>query len=136
VIRRLRTHSELLSARQGEDFPKVMLSSAETPGSFVVRSIYGEPVSRRTLVGEQLIGFFSPGCEPRKEEAAAGDAGEFLTRLEPVAWVVVEKDVGSGAVSRAFKRKGFPVVCPLDAEGTVTASGPDGTRPAVPRLAS
>jgi thiol-disulfide isomerase/thioredoxin len=154
VIRRLRTHTELLSARA---VPEVMVGVGESPGDFSAGAVDGEVVSRASLVGEQLVGFFSPGCGPcvemvpRFAERAAvvgrahavavvvgdaGDAAEFVAVLEPVARVVLEPGPGEGTLSGAFGVKGFPAVCVLDGEKVVTASGSSVLGVAEPTLAS
>ena len=145
VIRRLREHTGLLSARGGAT--DVMLDVGEIPGDFSAATTDGEHVSRDTLIGEQLVGFLSPGCGPCKEilpqfverAAVAGranalavvapgaeDADGLVAQLEPVARVVVERDDDS--VSRAFKVRGFPALCRLNADKVVTSSGTDVLR--------
>jgi thiol-disulfide isomerase/thioredoxin len=157
VIRRLREHNELLSARPATGSAEVMLGLGETPDDFNVLTTDGERVSRETLVGEQLVGFFSPGCGPCEElvprfaerAAAVGrahalavvaagpeEAGGFLARLEPVARVVLDRDTDPESVSRSFKVQGFPAICLLDEDRVVTASGPDILRAATRSLVS
>jgi hypothetical protein len=143
VIRRLREHSERLS-RPAAGLPDLMLGVGESPGPFTARTTEGEQVSLQALAGrEQLVGFFSPTCQPCKEvapefvarAAAIGPAGalavvvggpeeveDLVTMFEPVARVVVEA-VANGAVASAFRVNGFPALCLLDADGVVTASG-------------
>jgi thiol-disulfide isomerase/thioredoxin len=151
VIRRLREHNELLSARPAMGPADVMLGVGETPDDFTVLATDGERVSRETLTGEQLVGFFSPGCGPCEElvprfaeraaalgrshvlaVVAAGpeEADTFLSRLEPVARVVLDRDTDPDSVSRAFKVRGFPAICQLDADRVVTGSGPEILRAA------
>jgi AhpC/TSA family len=143
VIRRLREHTERLS-RPAAGLPDLMVGVGESPGSFTARTTEGEQVSLEALAGgEQLVGFFSPSCQPCKEvapafvaRAAAGgqtralavvvggpeEVGDLVTWFAPVARVVVEADV-NGAVASAFRVNGFPALCLLDADGVVTASG-------------
>ena len=145
VIRRLREHTGLLSARG--DTADILLGVGETPDDFTAATTDGGHVSRETLIGEQLVGFLSPGCGPCTEilprfverAAVAGranalavfalgseDADGLVAQLEPVARVVVERDDDS--VSRAFKVRGFPALCLLNADKVVTASGTDVLR--------
>lgn len=145
VIRRLREHTALLSERAGA--ADVMLDVGEKPGDFSATTTDGERVSRETLIGEQLVGFLSPGCGPCKEilprfverAAVAGranalavvapgaeDADDLVAQLEPVARVVVERD--DDPVSRAFKVRGFPALCLLNADTVVTSSGTEVLR--------
>jgi thiol-disulfide isomerase/thioredoxin len=153
VVRRLREHTELLSARPGLGPSDLMVRLGESPGEFAATTTDGERISRDSLVGGQLVGFFSPGCEACKERAplfaehaAAGDrhqalvvvvgapdeVGELVARFEPLARVVVESSTGEASVAGAFKVKGFPAICTLDAGGVVTAAGFDVVAPGKP----
>lgn len=157
VIRRLREHTELLSARSTAGPSDLLLGVGESPESFTAVTTNDEQISPETLVGEQLVGFFTSGCEPCKdkaplfaERAAArgrsrtlavviGDpdeVGEFVTLFEPVARVVVESSMDAGSVAGAFKVKGFPAICVLNGDGEVTASGFDVAQAAKPSLVS
>lgn len=157
VIRRLREHTELLSARSTAGAPDLLLGVGESPDSFTAVTTNDEQVSLETLAGEQLVGFFTPGCEPCKEKAplfaeraaARGrtrtlavvigepdEVGEFVTMFEPVARVVVESTMDAGSVAGAFKVKGFPAACVLDGDGVVTVSGLDLAQAAEPSLVS
>jgi hypothetical protein len=158
VIRRLRQHTELISANQPQLAPDLMVGVGESPDDFSVLATDGQPVTRELLADGQLVGFFSPTCEPCKElaprfvERAArvpadraralavvvghpDEVGDMVTRFEPVARVVVEPGPEAGTVTNAFKVKGFPAVCTLDGTGTVVATGLDRDRRAEPSLA-
>ena len=157
VIRRLREHTELLSERSTVGPPDLMLGVGQAPDTFVATTTEDEQIRPETFVGEQLIGFFSPSCQPCREKAplfveraaAAGrtralavvvggpdEVGELVTLFEPAARVVVESTMGTGSITHAFKVKGFPAICVLDGNGVVTASGFDVVDTAKPSLVS
>jgi hypothetical protein len=157
VIRRLREHTELLSARPATGPSDLMLGVGQSPESFTATTTDDEQISPETLGGGQLVGFFSPTCQPCKEKAplfaehAAGggrtralavvvggpdEVGELVTLFEPVARVVVESSLDSGSIAHAFKVKGFPAICTLDGDGVVTASGFDLVEAPKPSLVS
>ncbi|MEU4807209.1 TlpA disulfide reductase family protein [Actinosynnema sp. NPDC023587] len=128
VVKRLREHTELLSA--GEN-PAPALRAGEEVGAFETFAMDGSPVSRDLVTGETVVAFFSPGCQPCKDKmpefvryantmpggrdrvlaVVVGDAdaaAEFVSELSPVARVVVESR--EGALSSAFKARAFPTV--------------------------
>lgn len=142
VVRRLREHSELLAGtpRVVDNDPPVPVGSVV--GEFTVTTADGEVVTRDSLDGGTVVGFFSPGCGPCEEllprfvEYAASErvrvvavvaapdvqAGEMAAQLAPVARVVVE-DAFGGPVSTAFGVRGYPALCVVDGDGIVTAGG-------------
>jgi hypothetical protein len=140
IIRRLREHTEQLADKSpGVD---VMLPVGSTVGEFAARTTDGEYVSRQSLSGETVVAFFSPGCAPCEEllprfvdhvvdarndvlaviVGPEAEAAEMVTRLRPVAPVVLEGP-NSGQVSAAFGVGGFPVICVVAANGRVMAAG-------------
>jgi thiol-disulfide isomerase/thioredoxin len=154
VIRRLREHAELLagSPRVVDNDPSVAVGSVV--GEFSVTAADGDVVTRGSLDGGTVVGFFSPGCAPCEEllprfveyaasegvgrrvvavvAASDAEAGEMAAQLAPVARVVVEGAFG-GAVSTAFGVRGYPAVCVVGGDGTVIASG--STMDALPATA-
>ncbi len=145
VVRRLREHSELLAGtpRMVDDDPPVPVGSVV--GKFSVTTVDGEAISRDSLDGGTVVGFFSPGCGPCEEllprfaEYAASQAGGgrrvvavvtapdveaevVAARLTPVARVVADGTF-SGPMSAAFGVRGYPALCIVGDGGTVTASG-------------
>jgi len=110
---------------------------------FLAETTSSEPVSLEQLLGrESVVGFFSPGCLPCRQQlpafarlAASGGrqalavvvgpaskAEEYLTILDGVV-PVVREDQG-GPVTTAFATRAFPGVFLLDPDGKVVASGP------------
>lgn len=145
VIRRLREHTVRLAALPagGGPPPELMLPAGARPGDFRAETVDGAEVSLTSLAAPALVGFFSPGCEPCREwiprfvQAAGelphgpaqalavvvGDAtamSDELARLRRVAQVVVEPF--DGPVSRAFAVNGWPVLCRLGEDGTITTT--------------
>ncbi|WP_412543948.1 TlpA disulfide reductase family protein [Longispora sp. K20-0274] len=141
VIRRLREHTaalEELSA--GGRRPGIIMDAGGTVGPFSAVATSGATVSGDLLGGRALVGFFSPSCEPCKEQVplfvayarefdgtvlavaagAATEVGDLVATLDGVGHVVVEAD--NGPVQRAFGTRGFPAMCVVDA-GRVTAGG-------------
>jgi hypothetical protein len=148
VIRRLRHHTELLSAgsAQAAERPAdvVMLEAGQVPADFVAETVDGERVSRQALLGDTMVGFFTAHCQPCKERAPqfieraatlpAGrdqslavvigddtDAKELAEVLSATVRVVREQP--GDAVSGAFKVHGYPALCVLDDQGVIKASG-------------
>ncbi|HEX6356431.1 TlpA disulfide reductase family protein [Actinophytocola sp.] len=141
VIRRLRDVGFSASALAR----KPMLSAGEPVGEFEIVTTDGTPISRDSLGGDTVVGFFSTGCAPCEQllpaflqYAAAmpggrervlavvvgpeGDVVEPVARLAPVSRVVVE-DITGGPLSSAFGVLGYPSVCVVDGAGRVAASG-------------
>jgi hypothetical protein len=146
VIRRLRLHSEMLVALGSIKPPDNVMGFGEPPGGFTATTTKGEQISSQTLTEGHLIAFLSPTCRPCEdaalrfaERAATGaraqalaiviggpeEVGGYVEMLEPLAQVVVESDVTTGAVSRAFKVRGFPATCVLGSDGLIVESGLD-----------
>jgi hypothetical protein len=158
VIRRLREHTThletLLRAGAGAPAASGLPAVGGTVGEFAARTLDGEDLSRRSLSGETLVAFFSPGCKPCLEKlpgfldhaarriggrrlvlaiVAGGDAAgaEMAETLSPVARVVVE-DGYDGPVARAFGVREYPAFCLVDSEGTIVAAEGDVVRLALP----
>lgn len=135
VVRRLREHTtELASLRAGVTARPVPADDVAFPvgmpaGEFAAATLDGEPVTLAGLGDRPLVGFFSPHCQPCKEQLPAfvkyaaarpggrdavlavivgteDEARETAERLRPVATVVVEPDVGP--IQQAFGVTGFP----------------------------
>jgi hypothetical protein len=145
VIRRLREHTEILNELRSGATHATMLSAGETIAAFEARSIDGEPVSSALLRETTLVGVFSAGCSPCKEQlprfverarahpggrervlavvVSADDAAAapYLDDLTGVATIVREAD--DGPVANAMGVKGFPAVSLIAADGLVLASG-------------
>ncbi|MFD8412143.1 TlpA family protein disulfide reductase [Streptomyces sp. NPDC059650] len=132
VVKRLREHTELLGAVQGDP---VSLEVGQEVGEFDTSTVGGEPLVRDLLSGPVLFGFFSPTCEPCKDKlprfveyarrepggrssvvaTVVGDADSasaFVAELGQVARVVVE-DPG-GAMGTALGIRAFPSVLRAD----------------------
>lgn len=146
VIRRLREHTARLAALPsgGEPWPlELALPAGARPEDFHAETVDGDEISLASLARPALLGFFSPGCEPCQEwiprfvrasgdlphgraqvlAVVVGDAVEAhdeVARLRQVAQVVVEPI--EGPVSRAFAVKGWPVLCRLGEDGTITTT--------------
>jgi hypothetical protein len=97
---------------------------------FRAQTTSSEPVGLEQLLGqESLVGFFSPGCRPCREQlpalaivvGPAGQADEYLSILDGVVPVVREEQ--GGPVTTAFAARAFPGVFLLDPGGKVVASG-------------
>lgn len=126
VVKRLREHTELLGNLGGGP---ASLGVGEEVGEFHTVTVDGRPLDRRSLVGGTVVAFFSPTCQPCKEKlpkfidyartargpqpvaVVVGDeeqAGDFVSRLTPVATVVRENP--DGPMSDAFRTRAFPTV--------------------------
>jgi len=144
VIRRLREQT----ARQTEDsafaLPKhPVLKPGSSVGAFSVTTVDGDIVGSADLVGDTLVGFFSPTCKPcrttipRFVDYAATfpggpdrvlavvvtdeqDFSEYAEMLAPAGRVVIESHTGS--MFDAFSVAGFPGLCVVS-DGVVTANG-------------
>ncbi|SDQ87220.1 hypothetical protein [Thermostaphylospora chromogena] len=122
----------------------VILEMDETVGPFHALTTDGVRLDRAALPGFGMVAFFSLTCPSSLDgvdgfRSVAGrfpggrDAvlavlvGEeraaepYARMLEPAARVVVEPE--RGALSRAFKVRGFPAYALVDATGRVLASG-------------
>ncbi|MFI7300861.1 TlpA family protein disulfide reductase [Streptomyces sp. NPDC050121] len=134
VVKRLREHTEMLGAVQGDP---VRLEVGQEVGEFDTSTTLGEPLIRDLLSGPALFGFFSPTCEPCRDKLPrfveyarqepggrssviatvvgnADAAAEFVTELTQVAHVVVE-DSG-GAMTTALGIRAFPSVLRAERE--------------------
>lgn len=152
VVKRLREHTQLLGAAQGQPS---QLEPGQEVGEFDTSSTLGEPLLRDLLSGPVLFGFFSPTCEPCRDKlprfvefarqepggrssviaTVVGDAdetAEFVAELSDVAHVVVEES--GGALATAFRIRALPSVlrADRDAEGRYVVVDDDVTlaRPA------
>ncbi|MDI5982177.1 TlpA family protein disulfide reductase [Amycolatopsis magusensis] len=144
VIRRLRTHADLIGEALGSPRTpaRVMLEAGQKVGEFSARTTADEQVS---LAGLTLVGFFSAHCGTCAEKlpaflARAATLGrartlavvqhgekeptaDLVAELSDAALVVVEPE--DGPLGRAFDVQAVPAMCLLDAEGRVLASGFD-----------
>ncbi|MBP8531683.1 hypothetical protein GWI24_00265 [Streptomyces sp. MK37H] len=157
VIKRLREHGELLAAR-AVDRPRSAIELGEQVGEFATHTVDGEPLSRATMTGTTLVGFFTPTCGPCKEQlpkfmeyartmpggrdrvlaAVVGDedlAAPMVAELRSVAKVVTQTR-NEEPMGAAFEIMAFPTVLMVapDAEGdvVVTDDAVDLSRPTVP----
>lgn len=148
VIRRLREHTALLGR---SSHPAHAGDSPTRPvdalvGDFTATTVEGATVSRATLAGETVVGFFSPGCEACDKlvpefvgwaaanvpggrnhvlavvEAFPGEEEHHVALLSEVAQVVVERP-GAGRVIAAFGVTAFPALCVVDSDGRIVATG-------------
>ncbi|WP_214322579.1 TlpA family protein disulfide reductase [Nonomuraea sediminis] len=148
VVRRLREHTTELAALRASGTARpipaddVALPVGVPAGEFAAATLDGEPVTLGTLGDRPLVGFFSPHCQPCKEQlptfikyagARPGGRDAVLAvivgteeeaeataeRLRPVATVVVEPD--AGPIQQAFRVTGFPAFLLVE-DGTVAAS--------------
>ncbi|MEU9254782.1 TlpA disulfide reductase family protein [Streptomyces sp. NPDC048270] len=130
VIKRLRDHANLISAKVNEEAPAGLDIGAEV-GDFSVTSADDEELTLADIEGDTLVAFFSPNCTPCKEKlplfteyarhfpggprrvlaVIAGGAeggGRFAEALRPVARVVREDY--NGEVGAAFQAKAYPTL--------------------------
>jgi thiol-disulfide isomerase/thioredoxin len=133
VIRRLRTHSELLASLSGPATDGPALHAHVAP--FAVSTVDGRELSHAALHEDTLVGFFAPDCAPCEEllprfiEQAQGTPrvvavvaegpGEdgYVARLQPVATVV--GGAGAAQLAAAFGVRGFPTLCRVDGDGAI-----------------
>jgi thiol-disulfide isomerase/thioredoxin len=146
VVRRLREHTALLDRSSHPahgDSPTRPVDALV--GDFTATTVDGATVSRATLAGETLVGFFSPGCEACDKlvpefvgwaanvpggraqvlavvEAFPSDEEQHTALLSEVAQVVVERP-GAGRVIAAFGVTAFPALCVVDSDGRIVATG-------------
>jgi hypothetical protein len=143
VIRRLREHTALLEAGgAGQSVAITELAVGETPDAFSVLTVGGPRVSGPA--GLQVVAFFSPHCSACPErvppfidylgsnaigresvlaviEGSDDGPPPYLDQLTEVAQVCAGPD--GDKVSEAFKARGYPAFCLLDADGVLLASG-------------
>lgn len=136
IIRRLAT---LGPARPAGPIDAGSVGTAAGP--FAVRATDGGMLTREDLPEGALVGFFSPGCEPCTEllprfSAAVrrlrlpqervlavvgpgpGEERAYTDELEGIARVVAGDQ--AEAVVAAFGVTGYPVVCQVASDGTLT----------------
>ncbi|MFF3920224.1 TlpA disulfide reductase family protein [Streptomyces sp. NPDC001393] len=127
----MREHTELLGRAGGPGGAPPVIAVGSPVTDFVTVTLDGEQVRRDLLTDPTLVAFFSPTCEPCKaklprfvEYAAAmphgrasvlavvvgeaDQAEDFVSRLAPVARVVVENH--DGPLSTAFQAEAYPTV--------------------------
>jgi thiol-disulfide isomerase/thioredoxin len=142
VIRRLRTHSELLAGYHSTESAIVGLRTGAVPGPFSAVTTDGEEVKLSS--GLRLAAFFASSCsacpervpaflqyirDNRLDKAAVlavmtghpDQPAGYLPRLAEVAQVCLEAE--QGPVAEAFKVTGFPAFFVLDGDGSVLGSG-------------
>ncbi|MFF4199102.1 TlpA family protein disulfide reductase [Nonomuraea sp. NPDC001831] len=147
VVRRLRQHSDTLSTLLGgaSGTRRDLLGVGAVVGDFAVQALDGTPITRDSLSGHSLVGFFSPGCDPCADllphfierardlpaervlavldGMAPSGVKEYASGLSAVGRVVV--DDPSGPVQRAFGVEGFPAVFFIGPSAEVLFSGAD-----------
>jgi hypothetical protein len=136
LIRRLREHAALIDA--------VYEYVAEKPGGavgdFRVTTVDGEPLGRDDLVPSTVVAFLAVDCKSCHEQlphllawargqdrerlvavvdGRGGDPADLVTRLLPVARVVV--DGQRAPVAGAFGVRSYPQFCVLGPDATVSA---------------
>jgi hypothetical protein len=144
VVGRLRELNERVS-RLPEPDTTGIIPAGQSPGPFEAVTTDGGQISHERLSDPTLVAFFSPGCSEcvhqvpeftrRVAEWYDGrehviavvvadpgqDTAEMVARLEPVAQVVVERP--QAVMTTAFQVNVLPVICLLDASGTVRSTG-------------
>lgn len=90
VIRRLREHSTRLAVLS-EPAQQAALPVGSPVGSFSATDVAGRPVDGHGLAGRSLIGVFSPGCAPCKEQLP-GFVEHAARSTDAVLAVVVGED--------------------------------------------
>lgn len=145
VVRRLREQAEVLrelrTTADADPVIEVILPAGRTVADFTAGTLSGRTLSREGLSTATLVGFFSPHCEPCREQVprflayaagfdgavvavAAGDPTEtadLVAELAGVAEVVVQDE--NGPLEKAFGVHGYPALCLLEPGGRVVASG-------------
>jgi len=152
VIRRLREHTQQLAGFYGQDAPVTDLADDEVPAPFTALGTSGEQLTGPA--GLRLVAFFSAGCSacPERVPGFLGYLREnrlardevlvviassqpepvsYAEQLAEVAPVCVEPP--GGELGTAFKVRGYPAFCLLDAAGSVSAASHEPT--ALPALA-
>src|ERR1700735_377462 len=143
VIRRLREHTDLLSALASK-VPVLGLEVGKSPGAFSAVTTSGEVVTDADQL--RIVACLSSSCSACPErvppfveylrnyrlgrdsvlaviQGGHDEPVPFLDRLAEVALVCVEP--ADGMVSRAFEVNGYPLFFLLDADGAVTVNGYD-----------
>lgn len=151
VLRRLREHAEQLAGFR-QDTVVTDLAAGEVLAPFTALGTTGEQLTGP--IGLRLVAFFSAGCSACPEQAPvfvdylgenhiardevlvviASSQAEpvgYAEQLAAVAPVSVEPP--GGELETAFKVRGYPAFCLLDATGSVSAASHDPA--ALPGLA-
>ncbi|WP_433498558.1 hypothetical protein ACQP1K_27350 [Sphaerimonospora sp. CA-214678] len=140
VIKRLRSHSEILSNRNNEGPPAMEVG--EEVGRFETSTLDDVRITWEGTREGTIVAFFSPTCAPCKAKLPnflehsrtlragdprpvavvvgdSADADEFLSALRPVADVVLENH--EGVMAKAFQVTAFPTVLMVapDASGVL-----------------
>jgi hypothetical protein len=145
VIRRLREHASLLATPlAGGALRDPIAAPGVIVGEFAAMTTDGTPVTRASLTGRTVVGFFSPSCAPcaqtvPKFTAYADDvcggrdqvlavvigepaaAARQVEALAPSARVVIEPL--DGPVAQAFRVTGYPALAVVDEDHRIVASG-------------
>lgn len=142
VMRRLREHTTLLSARSSAA-PDIVIPAGATIGSFAATTVAGVPVAGADIEEGTLVGFFAPGCStcevelPRFVEVAGahpggarkvlavvlgeGSTAPYVDALSPVAGVVLAPF--GHEIETAFQVRGYPGYALVGRERVVRAAG-------------
>ncbi|MCO1653686.1 hypothetical protein [Pseudonocardia humida] len=160
VVRRLREHTELLSAPR-TDMSSDVIAAGRRPAAFTAADADGVPVGLDDLAADALLGFFTPSCPACTERlpdflalaarvpggrdkvvavvagglgpdgSVAGEAADLVARLGGVARVLPEAH--DGPVSAAFQVVAYPSWVLMDgAEVGASAVGMDRLPSPVP----
>jgi hypothetical protein len=144
VVRRLREHTSILNTGALENRPVIGLPIGDRPSPFTSVTIAGEQVSDSTPF--QVVAFFEASCStcpervlpfiqylgehhlPRQRVLAVvgnadSDPVPYLNRLAEVALVCEGPD--TARIITAYRVRGFPAFCVLDADGRLVASNYD-----------
>jgi hypothetical protein len=148
VIRRMRAHTELLSARPKPVAVKVMAGPGERAKPFDAITVDGDLISDADLTGGRtLVGILANGCtscEERRPEFIAlasrfpggrdrvlavlvsggddADVSAERASIEPIARLALQERPGIG-ITQALGVTGYPAFALFDADGTVLSSG-------------
>lgn len=144
VIRRLREHTEMLTAAGVPTRAALGLSVGERPVAFSAVTTDGERVNG--AAGRRVAAFFSSWCSVCPErvppfvdylsrhqigrdqvlaivQGSDSAPPPYLDQITEVAHVCIEPD--DGEIAGAFKVTGYPAFFLLDADGAVLVSGYD-----------
>ncbi|WP_213452002.1 TlpA family protein disulfide reductase [Rhizomonospora bruguierae] len=139
VVRRLRSYETRLGAVAEPPLVSTM-AAGEQVGDFTASTVDDRVVSRASLGGPTLVGFFSPNCPACHERlgdfraAADGHPGDVLAvvvrdggDVAPVLSALAGTDVvieePEGPLARAFGVRGFPAFIAVREEGVVESVG-------------
>lgn len=144
ILRRLREHTELLSAGAGRTDSEGLLAAGETVADFTATTVDGDTVTRDGLPDGAMVAFFSPTCAPCRERLPefvdtagavpatdrqayaviigdAAEAADMARRLSPVARVLTGPT--TVPMVEAFGAESFPALYRMGPDGVVAASG-------------